>query len=174
MDEIFQDLKLDIKVDEVIPCDSCNIMNQKKNDIRKITNTIKKNENKYCLEYIAIDLIGPLEKGRENERFAMVIVDKATKFIKVIPMNNKSDTTIKLFQWIDGTTGFGHEVQHIHTDNGKEFVNNNFKQFCKHRGITTTSTAPCQSHPKYPIVVDFKLFPKPHERFWKDSIAWLN
>ena len=73
-------------------------------------------------------LIGPIENGREDKRIALVIVDKSTKFVKVIPIHRKANATNELFKWIDENTGFGHEVRHIHSDNGREFINYNFKQ----------------------------------------------
>ena len=118
-----------------------NRLSLKKNRIGK-RKTHSDNTTYRFLQYIAIDLIGPIDRGINDEMFALIIICKTTKYVIAIPIHRKSSATVALFKWIDENTSFGHEIKHIHSDCGKEFVNYTFQQYCKYRGIVLTTTAP--------------------------------
>ena len=85
-------------------------------------------------EELVIDFIGPMEKTKTGKRFALVIVDSATRAIEVIPMRNKSAKNVaeNLMTFF---TRFG-VPKVIRSDNDKSFNANTVKAMETMLGIS--------------------------------------
>ncbi|CCH47072.1 Copia protein [Wickerhamomyces ciferrii] len=107
---------------------------------------------KHPLELIHADLSGPFRyKGRDLETFFLTIVDSYSNFTKVIPIQDKSQSTDELINFIKYTEryfaakGLGFVCGAVRTDHGGEFVNNKLNQFFQESGIHHQLTIPHQS-----------------------------
>ena len=92
---------------------------------------------------IAMDLIGPLPKSKKGNRFALVVIDMATKYpdavaLKNIDSHNIAQALIDIFSRI----GLPKEVLH---DQGTQFMSSVMKRFneiLQIKGISTTPYHP--------------------------------
>lgn len=85
---------------------------------------------------VAIDFLGPLP----SEHYLFVIVDYYSRYKEIKPMKNiTSGETIKVLKEIFSRLGTPVSVT---TDNGKQFISNEFKAFCQELGIKQFFTTP--------------------------------
>ena len=81
-----------------------------------------------------IDLIGPLPMGKGQVKYAVVAIDYFTKWAEAEPLATITEKRVTDFVWRSIVCRFG--VPHtIITDNGKQFDNTNFWEFCSNLGI---------------------------------------
>lgn len=87
-----------------------------------------------------IDLVEmiPLAAYNKNYKYILTVIDIFSKFVWAIPLKNKTAKEVtsamnKLFQ-------SGHIPKNIHSDEGKEFYNSEFKQLLKRHNINLFST----------------------------------
>lgn len=97
------------------------------------------------LEVIHIDLCEPDKKGLENESYFMPIVDEFTDYTEVVCFKTKESHGI--VQAIDEYVTrmerqTGQKVKKIKCDGGKEFINNEFLEWCRSRGIIIDQSNP--------------------------------
>ncbi|KAH9779432.1 protein SRG1 [Citrus sinensis] len=81
-----------------------------------------------------IDLIGPLPKGRGAATHAVVAVDYFTKWIEVETLSRIIENKITDFMWRNIVCRYGIPYALIE-DNGRQFDNHNFREFCQNLGI---------------------------------------
>ena len=92
-----------------------------------------------------IDLIGPLPMGKGQVKYAVVAVDYFTKWAEAEPLATITEKRVTDFVWRSIICRFG--VPHtIITDNGKQFDNANFCEFCSNLGIKVSYASP--AHPQ--------------------------
>lgn len=112
------------------------IRNCKHCQTEKVTRQIKMNPMKIvtsaerALEKISMDLIGPLKQTKDGHKFGLTIQDDLSKFIKFIPLKDKAMETVARAITNDWILNFG-LPKIILTDNGMEFCNALFEEFCK-------------------------------------------
>ncbi|KAH9768928.1 Ribonuclease H [Citrus sinensis] len=92
-----------------------------------------------------IDLIGPLPKGRGAATHAIVAIDYFTKWIEVGTLNQITERKTTDFIWKNIICRYGIPYAII-TDNGRQFDNNNFREFCRNLGVDLKFCTP--SHPQ--------------------------
>ncbi|KAK6118110.1 hypothetical protein DH2020_048159 [Rehmannia glutinosa] len=77
-----------------------------------------------------MDLIGPLPTGKGGVKYAIVAVDYFTKWAEAEPLAKIDEEKIVSFVWKSIIWRFG--IPHsIVTDNGKQFDNRRFRNFCE-------------------------------------------
>lgn len=90
------------------------------------------------------DICGPLEQASvSGKRYFVLFKDGATSYRHVYFLKQKSevlDCFIKYNAIVNNL--FQHNVRILHTDNGREYVNNEFKCFLEKKGIIHECTAP--------------------------------
>ena len=92
-----------------------------------------------------VDLIGPLPPARSQLRFAIVAVDYFTKWAEAEPLATITEAKTTNFIWKNIICRFG--VPHaIVSDNGKQFDNARFRDFCAELGIKNFFSSP--GHPQ--------------------------
>src|SRR3954464_3328649 len=81
-----------------------------------------------------LDMIGKLPKSSNGGHvFLLVAVDKFTKWIEAMPVTNQKGTTaVKFFESIVYRFGVPHSII---TDNGSNFISEEFQDFCEGPGI---------------------------------------
>jgi hypothetical protein len=94
---------------------------------------------------IHIDLFGPLKTSTEGNKMILCITDAFTKYAEVIAIPDKSAPTVANQLMINWFCRYGTPIQ-IHSDNGKEFVNNLAKELFTLLDIKHTTTTP--AHPQ--------------------------
>src|SRR3954470_22924523 len=84
-----------------------------------------------------LDMIGKMPKSSKGGHvFLLVAVDKFTKWIKAMPVTNqKGKTAVKFFESIVYRFGVPHSII---TDNGSNFISEEFQDFCEGLGINIT------------------------------------
>ena len=97
------------------------------------------------LEYIAMDILGPLPRTRHGMRFILVITDRFTKLTKTVALRTITSLAVaKAFckSWV-----FNHGIPKVLlTDNGTQFTASFFRNVCRILGIHKVFTA--EYHPQ--------------------------
>ncbi|KAJ4713761.1 Retrovirus-related Pol polyprotein from transposon TNT 1-94 [Melia azedarach] len=96
------------------------------------------------LELVHSDVCGPMQTPSLNQnRYFILFVDDLTRMTWVYFMNNKSQafSCFKKFKSLAETQS-GVKVKKLRTDNGKEYISNEFDKFCEDAGIQHQLTVP--------------------------------
>jgi transposase InsO family protein len=100
-------------------------------------------------DVIAIDLL-KLPRSTQGHKYALVAVDHFTRYAWVVPVKSKSaHATLEAFLTLDMPVN---KPRVLLSDNGTEFCNEIFDQYCKTFGITQHFTVPY--HPQSNGVVE--------------------
>ncbi|KAH9668850.1 Ribonuclease H [Citrus sinensis] len=92
-----------------------------------------------------IDLIGPLPKGRGAATHAIVAIDYFTKWIEVEALSRITEKKTTDFVWRNLVCRYGIPYALV-TDNGRQFNNHSFRDFCQNLGIELKYCSP--AHPQ--------------------------
>ena len=96
------------------------------------------------LEYVAMDILGPLPKSAKGNQYILVITDRYTKLARAIPLATTTAPVVAeafLDYWV---YPYG-MPNYLLTDNGTQFVSKFFETICSYLGIkhlTTTAYHP--------------------------------
>jgi len=94
-------------------------------------------------QLIHMDLVGPITESLYGNKYILTILDDFTRFNWVYFIKNKSDTYNSFKIWYNMIKNVHHaNLKNIRTDNGLEFININFKNFCNEHGIIHQTTIP--------------------------------
>ena len=99
-----------------------------------------------------IDLIGPLPKGRgAATTHTIVAIDYFTKWIEVKALSRITEKKTTDFVWRNLVCRYGIPYALV-TDNGRQFDNHSFRDFCQNLGIELKYCSP--AHPLTPNRMD--------------------
>ena len=101
------------------------------------------------LQLIQVDLCGPFNYNSNNKYF-LTIRDAYSRYYEIIHLSSKGDAAQKIIDWITLKENFfssrgGYKVGAIRSDNGKEFMSNQFHGYLNTKGIEHQLTIPYQS-----------------------------
>ena len=103
---------------------------------------------KSTLDYVHLDLWGPSrETSVEGSRYLLTIIDDYSRKVWVFFLKSKDAAFGEFKDWktmIEKQTG--KQVKRLRTDNGLEFVKDEFTSFCKKFGIVRHRT--CAGRPQ--------------------------
>lgn len=108
-------------------CHICKLSkpNQKTKESLEITKTPQK-----PFELLQIDTIGPLPKSNSGKQYAITIIDEMSKFLVIIPIENKTAKEVARAIFENCILTFG-PMKAIKTDMGTEFKNSVLSEICK-------------------------------------------
>ncbi|XP_024035603.1 uncharacterized protein LOC112096410 [Citrus clementina] len=92
-----------------------------------------------------IDLIGPLPKARGAATHAIVAIDYFTKWVEVEALSRITEKKTTDFVWRNLVCRYGIPYALV-TDNGRQFDNHSFREFCQNLGIELKYCLP--AHPQ--------------------------
>lgn len=84
-------------------------------------------------EKIGMDIVGPYENAPQDCRFMITLIDYYSRWPEVCFANSVTTATVVRFLR-QVFSREGHPVE-IVTDNGSQFISQEFKDFCQERGI---------------------------------------
>ena len=91
-----------------------------------------------------IDIVGPLPLGKGQLKFLLVAIDYFTKLVEAEALATITKAKIRNFVWKNVICRFGIPMLII-SDNGRQFDNQGFKDFCLNLGIKNQFASP--GHP---------------------------
>lgn len=92
------------------------------------------------------DLCGPMNfKGRENSRYVVTFIEGKSRWVKIfLSTNKRAETILNLFKvyksYFERQNGVS--LKRLHTDNGTEYINEEFQYYMEQQGVEHTTTAP--------------------------------
>ena len=90
-----------------------------------------------------MDLIGPLPDSFYGNKYIISILDDHSRYVWTLFIKNKSETFSSFYNWfIQIKNIFNNRIKYIRSDNGTEFNNKNFNNFCNSYGIQHQFTVP--------------------------------
>nr|XP_023900820.1 uncharacterized protein LOC112012668 [Quercus suber] len=92
-----------------------------------------------------LDILGPFPLGTRQMKFLVVGIDYFTKWVEAEPLANITQQNVKNFVWKNIVCRFG-VPKVLVSDNGRQFDNALFKDFCTHFGIQNHYSSP--AHPQ--------------------------
>ncbi|GKF89004.1 reverse transcriptase domain-containing protein [Tanacetum coccineum] len=81
-----------------------------------------------------IDISGPFQEAQGKVRFLIVAIGYFTKWVEAKPVTTITGNQVKKFVWDNIVCKFGLPGE-IVSDNGKQFRDNSFKDWCKNLNI---------------------------------------
>ena len=93
----------------------------------------------------SLDILGPFPVGTRQMKFLVVGIDYFTKWVEAEPLTSITQQNVKNFVWKSILCRFG-VPQVLVSDNGRQFDNALFKEFCEHFGIQNHYSSP--AHPQ--------------------------
>ena len=97
------------------------------------------------MEVVHADLIGPIDTpSMGGARYGLLFTCDYSRWRTIYFMGAKSESLRKLKEFKDDVSGLlqGCKIGGIHSDNGGEFIGEDFKVYCKRNGILQTYSAP--------------------------------
>ena len=88
-----------------------------------------------------LDILGPLPLGKGQCKFVIVVVDYFTKWAEAEPLATITEQNIRNFVWRAIVCRFG-ILRALVSDNGKQFDNSKFRDFCVELGIKNYYSSP--------------------------------
>ncbi|SGY38360.1 BQ5605_C003g02007 [Microbotryum silenes-dioicae] len=137
---IEQPVNMEVALNEDLKCDTC--------QAGKITHhpfpTVASNRSAQPLDRVHMDLLafdGAVSLG--GAKYALVIVDDYTRYLWAIPMSHKSDTFAAFKSWLAKVErSSSRKLLAVRSDNGGEFLSNEFSSFLEEQGITRQLSIP--------------------------------
>ena len=121
-----------------LDCVACMEAKQTEEPFNKTTNRVTKPG-----ELTHIDVWGKYRVASINgNQYYTIFVDDAARFTIINFMKNKSDAVEKVKHYLTHLRTQGKSPKAIHFDNGKEFLNQELKDWCNQQGINIQTTAP--------------------------------
>ena len=127
--------------DSFTACNTCPIYKSVKNDQPKTA--ISDDITQPC-QVVCTDLIGPISPPAiGGYSYMSKFTDVRTRLTAVYFIAHKNEAPSSFVNFTqDVVIPLGLRVRRLHTDNGKEYANSDFRDYCKTTGVVQTFTAP--------------------------------
>ena len=131
------------------------------------------------LEFVAIDLLGPLLRSSTGHRFILVITDRFSKLVRAVPLKNIRGLTVArafLENWI---LQYGAPLRLL-SDNGTQFTAKLFQYMCERLGVSNLFTT--TYHPQTngqterfnrTLLASLRAFVAEHPKSWDEYVGPL-
>jgi transposase InsO family protein len=95
------------------------------------------------LELVHMDVCGPMQESLGGSRYLATFLDDYSKLSVVVPLQRKEEVTAAVAQTITLLENQSRQkLQKVRTDNGKEYVNKQLKQYFRAKGVVHQKTVP--------------------------------
>lgn len=120
-------------------CMACDVCASRKGPQKKAKLALKQYNVGAPLERMGIDIMGPLPRSTNGNKYILTIVDYFTKWIAALPLRNQEATTVanKLVEKFVSIFGV---PKQIHSDQGTNFQSKVFREVCEILGSEKTRT----------------------------------
>ena len=122
-------------------CRQCELCSSRKAPTKKPRATMQLSVTSKPMEWIAMDILGPLPTTARNNKYILVVGDYFSKWKEAYPMPNMEATTIANLLVNEFICRFG-VPECLHTDQGRNFEASLIKEMCRLLGIHKTRTTP--------------------------------
>lgn len=132
--------KIDGKFADEIVCEPCIVGKQS----RKPFSVGEERRSTRVLELIHSDVCGPVTPvGVDGEKYFVTFIDDWSRFTVVCLISSK-DQVVDVFREYEAIVSakFGRSISRFRCDNGTEYKNRAFLQFCKEKGVQIEWTVP--------------------------------
>lgn len=104
----------------------------------------KRSNAKRPLELIHTDVCGPVDPLTwDKKKYFFTFIDDYTHFVMVYLLERKYEVSDKIKEYINLVeTKWNIKVFKLRSDNGREFINDDIKTWCKRRGTILDTTTP--------------------------------
>lgn len=121
-------------------CESCVLSKDTRKPYSKRNNI----RSTRILELIHTDVCGPVSTtGRDGSRYFVSFTDDYSRASMIYCIEKKSDVLDKFKQYVEMAENYHScKISKLRADNGGEYTSNEFKQFCKLKGIQMSYTVP--------------------------------
>ncbi|KAK3083752.1 hypothetical protein FSP39_002614 [Pinctada imbricata] len=131
--EMSEDVKLHIR--------ECPICSKWKGNIRKPKASLIEYRIGFPMDRVALDIIGPLQRSKQDNKYILVVGDHFTRWIEAYPLKSQHANEVAQQLVNNFISRFGAPLE-IHSDQGPNFESTLFKELCKLLQITKTRTTP--------------------------------
>ncbi|CAB1109566.1 unnamed protein product [Ectocarpus sp. CCAP 1310/34] len=127
--------------DSFSACGTCKINKSSQQNHPKIANMDGITER---LQLVSTDLLGPISPSAiGGYNYMAKFTDHATRLKAVYFIAKKGDALSSLVNYVqDVAIPLGLRVQYLHSDNGGEYVNSDFRDYCRTTGIIQRFSSP--------------------------------
>ena len=122
-------------------CRNCIQCNARKGTTKKPKSALKTYTVGSPMQRCAMDIMGPLPPTQQGNKYILVISDYFTKWTEAYPMPDQEATTVANLLVREFICRFGIPSE-LHTDQGRQFESNLFKEICSLLDIEKTRTTP--------------------------------
>lgn len=138
--EMVSGMKLMSKVPDSGPCEGCLMGKQNRHPFPKKSLS----ESSQPLDIIHSDVCGPMKVASiGGSRYFITFIDDYTKYFSVYMMKNKDEALQKFKDFsLLVENQFGSKIKKIRSDNGGEYINEEFDIYLKKCGISRNKTIP--------------------------------
>ena len=101
-------------------------------------------ETSQPLELVHSDICGPMQvESVGGSKYFVTFIDDYSKYTTVYMISHRSEALEKFMEFVQMAENFtGLRVKELRSDNAKEYISEDFKKYCKRRGIIRQETIP--------------------------------
>ena len=122
-------------------CRKCVQCQKRKNPSKKHRAMMKPHIVGIPFERVALDIMGPLPKSHQGNRYILIITGYFTRWLEAFPIPDQEACTIADVLVKGFISRYG-VSQQIHSDQGVQFESKVFQNLCTELGIDKTRTTP--------------------------------
>lgn len=160
-------------------CKTCLTCNSKRGILRKPKAPLQTYNVGAPLERVGIDFMGPFPQSERSNKYLMVVGDYFTKWTECYPLPNLEASTVAKVFVEEFISRFGVPLI-CHTDQGKSFEAQLFKELCKILGIDVTRSS--SFHPQSngmiekcnnTIITMLSAFVNENQKNWDELVPFV-
>ena len=164
-------------VKEHIRC--CSVCGARKKNPRKPRAPLQDYRVGAPLDRVSLDVMGPFPRSERDNQYVLVIGDNFTRWIEAYPIPNQQAETIAKRLVHDYISRYGSPLE-IHSDQGRSFESELFKETCRLLDVAKTRTSPY--HPSSNGIIEsfnstlvtmIRSYVDENQRNWDEHIPLL-
>ena len=168
-----------VKNDVADWCRQCDVCNARKGPSKHPRGPMKQYLVGAPLERVAIDILGPLPKTEDGNKYILVLTDYFTRWAEAYPLPNQATEEVAKVFMNQFIARFGVPRQ-LYTDKGTQFESKLFHELAKRLGIDKTRTT--AMHPQSDGMVErlnrtieetLSKFVARHQRDWDKHVYFV-